>query len=239
MSKTPSIGSIVGIDPAAATVPWASILVPLHHCPKCNALFKDVLCPVCGHALDMSPTEIEIGGERHIIPAALQGAIPWSTYALIDQMRIEWLRPVSAEENQAGRPAGHFVIIVLFWTLFEVLMHGFYRSALADLPGELGDELLRTSRSISARAERLHRRRWGVTLWQDFADLGFSAVAEHLQRLQRARNAFVHGNPTAIDKALVQDTVGLLTDIQIAWVKLFNERCTGMSRRVQLWQDKY
>jgi hypothetical protein len=43
------------------------------------------------------------------------------------------------------------VIVILFWTLFESLMDRFYEAALADLPGELGPELLSRFASIGSR----------------------------------------------------------------------------------------
>jgi hypothetical protein len=167
----------------------------------------------------------------------MAGAMPWSTYALLDQMRIEWRRPIDANEGGHGRPAAHFVIVLLYWTLFEVLTDRFYRAAFADLPGNLEDELLDRASGIAQRIDRLYRSRWGVTLWDDFKDLGFVSVADHMRRVHKARNAFIHGNPAAIDDALVQATASLLTETQQAWVATFNRRCTGMTKKVQVWES--
>lgn len=40
------------------------------------------------------------------------------------------------------RLAQRLVVVILFWSLFEILIDGFYRAAFADLPGKLSDELL-------------------------------------------------------------------------------------------------
>lgn len=213
-------------------------MVPLVHCPACNGLFdpKDLLsCPVCGHELDRSPKWVEIDGVEHKLPPVMQGAIPYPTWTLLDHIRLEWERPVSA--TRSGRvSAPRLVIVILFWTLFEVLMERFYGAAFADLPGDLRTELLQRNANMGARLDRLYKRRWGVTFWDDLSAEGYAEAAAHLKRVQARRNAFVHGDPAAIDDDLVASTVAQLEAVQLGWVALFNKRCTGMNRRVPIWE---
>lgn len=226
------------MDVDGETTPrWSGGLVPLVHCPACNGLFdpKDPACPICGQELDRSPTLVEIDGVEHEFPSAMQGAIPSPTWALLDHIRLEWERPVSATRVGPG-PAPRLVIVILFWTLFEVLMERFYEAAFADLPGDLRTELLQRNPSISARLDRLYKRRWGVTFWEDLSAEGYAEAAAHLKLVQARRNAFVHGDPAAIDDNLVASTVAELEAVQLGWVALFNKRCTGMNRKVPIWE---
>lgn len=220
-----------------ATPRWSGGLVPLVHCPACNGLFdpKDPACPVCGHELDRSPTRVEIDGVERELPSIMEGAIPSPTWVLLDHIRLEWERPVSASRTGRG-PAPRLVIVILFWTLFEVLMERFYGAAFADLPGDLRMELLQRNASIGARLDRLYKRRWGVTFWDDLSAEGYAEAAAHLKLVQAQRNAFVHGDPDAIDDELVASTVTQLEAVQLGWVALFNKRCTGMNRKVPIWE---
>jgi len=102
-------------------------------------------------------------GVEHELPVATQGAMPWSTYVLIDRIRREWERPPTGEPRGLGRSSERFVIVILVWTLFETLIERFYEAAFADLPGELGAELLQRFASVGSRLDRLYERRWGRT----------------------------------------------------------------------------
>jgi len=217
---------------------WATGFVSMVHCRECNALYAEggQPCPVCRHCLDLSPVQVLVDGKEYTLPVALQGAIPWSIAVLLDQIRAEWERPVTKGSRFSGRASPKLVIVVLFWTLFEVMMERFFESAFADLPGELGEELLQRFSSIGSRLDRLYRRRWGITFWNDLATAGFPEVAEHLKIIQERRNAFIHGNPEVIDDALVQETLKRLVDVQNGWIALFNKRCTGLQRKIPIWQ---
>jgi hypothetical protein len=217
--------------------PWVDGLLPLIHCGECNALYRNACepCPVCGHQIDMSPRTIERDGVKHSVPAALAGALPYSSYVLLDQIRTELEHPVSDPNLASGRPAQHYVVIILLWTLFESLMERFFETAFADLPGKLGEELLRKFPNIGDRLGRLYKSRWGTTFWDDLATIGYAKAAEQLKLVQERRNSFVHGEPEAIDNDLVRTTVERLLDIQLGWVAVFNLRCTGLQRQVPLW----
>jgi len=75
----------------------------------------------------------------------------------------------------------------------------------------------------------------GKNFWKDLTAAGFGEAARLLKIVQERRNAFVHGDPEAIDDQLVEATVARLLDIQLGWVAVFNRRCTGMQRMVPIW----
>lgn len=179
------------------------------------------------------------GPEGKLMPTYIsQGAIPSSIATLLSLIRNEYERPLTVSLGGVLAPkAERLVIVILFWTLFETLIERFYLAALADLPPGLADELLKRNNSISARLERLYKARWGLTFWADLEDLGFGDAATHLRTIQRARNAFVHGDPEAIDDALVETTIAKLRSSQLGFISVFNRRCIGLNRKVQLWMN--
>jgi hypothetical protein len=185
--------------------------------------------------LDLEPQRIIVDGEEQIIPPAMQGAIPWSIFVLLEQIRIEAERATEPNETRLLSMSQRFTVVLLFWTLFEVLIDGFYRAAYADFLGELGDELLRRFPSIGSRLDRLYRRTWQTSFLDDLRSEGFDDEAELIVRVQSARNAFVHGNPEAIDDQLVDSTLRHLEGVQRGWIAMFNKRCTGRLERVPIW----
>jgi len=212
--------------------PWHG----LSHCPNCNALQRSQKCPVCGYALDFTPRRITVKGVEHLVPVATQGAIPWSTFVILRQIRLERERPTISVDGVPQRPSQRLAIVILFWTLFEILMDAFYRAAFADLPGELAEELLQRFSSIGGRLDRLYKRTWGVTFWADLESEGFAIDAAHLRLLQERRNAFIHGDPEAIDDDIVDATLERLESVQVGWIQLFNKRCIGRSKHVPMWK---
>jgi hypothetical protein len=213
--------------------PWHGLM----HCPECNGLHREVICPVCGHAVENQPQIIVVDGVEHLVPQAKQGAISWSTFLILERIKTEAERSHIAASGRPERFSHRFTVVLLFWTLFEVLVDGFYRAALADLPGQLDDELLERFPGIGGRLDRLHRRIWQTNFWADLEAEGFGEEATLLRRIQKARNAFVHGDPEAIGDDLVDATLAHLENVQKAWIILFNKRCTGRHRRVPIWQS--
>ena len=169
------------------------------------------------------------------MPMARFGAIPWSTFVLLTQIQFEARRSAATEESRFIGMSQRFTVVLLFWTLFEVLMEGFYRAAYADLPGELGEELLRRFPSIGGRLHRLYRRTWQVSFLDDLRSEGFHHEASLIDRVQGARNSFVHGDPEAIADELVDETLQRLENAQRGWIRIFNERCTGRENKVPIW----
>lgn len=165
----------------------------LHHCGEYNGLHRDYKCSVCGHEIDLAPIVLERNGVKHSIPAATAGALPRSAFALLHQMEVEWARPTaSLPENRTRYGSESLVIVILIWTLFETLMDRFYLAAFADMPGDLGGELLRRFPNIGGRLDRLYKLRWDTTFWDNLADNGYADAAIHPRTVQTARNNFVY-----------------------------------------------
>lgn len=186
---------------------------------------------------DFSPDRIVIDGEEQVVPQARQGAIPWSTFVLLTQIQIETQRSVTTDEIPLTGMSQRFTVVLLFWTLFEVLIDSFYRAAFADLPGELGSELLRRFPSVGGRLDRLYRVTWQSSFFDDLRNAGFKNEALLLRRVQTARNAFIHGHPEAIDDELVNLTLQHLESVQRGWIELFNKRCIGRKAKIPIWKS--
>lgn len=192
---------------------------------------------MCGHVIDNQPQIIVVNGVEHLVPQATQGAIPWSMFLILERIKIEGERSRIAASDRPERFSHRFAVVLLFWTLFEGLIDAFYRAALADLPGQLADELLERFPSIGGRLDRLYRRTWQTNFWADLESEGFGQESTLLSRIQKARNGFVHGDPEAIGDDLVDATLAHIENVQKAWIILFNKRCTGRRHRVPVWQS--
>ena len=83
----------------------------LIHCPGCNALHSQRSCPVCGHVLDLEPHHIVIDGVEHVVPQAMQGAIPWSIYVLLEQIEIEAVRPLIDLQRRSAKLSQRFTVV--------------------------------------------------------------------------------------------------------------------------------
>jgi hypothetical protein len=212
--------------------PWHGLI----HCPECNALHRDSRCEICGAELDLEPVHAIIDGEEMTLPPVMQGAIPWSIFVLLEQIRIESERPAEVRYNHT-RLSQRFTVVLLFWTLFEVLIDGFYRAAFADLPGQLGDELLQRFPNIGGRLNRLYQRTWQLNFADDLCLEGFEEEAALIGKIQSARNAFVHGSPEAIDDELVDLTLSNLESAQRGWIAIFNKRCTRRHNKIPIWMS--
>lgn len=198
-------------------------------------MLLDEPCPECGTDYrNAPPSELRVDGRIVRVSIAFQGALGWSEYTMLQLMHREWLRPLVDEVNRADVPAGdrpssRALIVLLFWTYFETLMSAFYDAASAHLPRPIAKDLLKRYGMIGTRLDKLHRIFFGSTYAEDLALLGYKAVGSHLRAVQRHRNAFVHGNPAAIDDALVEETARIIPSFHAAWIACFNHRCAGPS----------
>ena len=208
---------------------WWGIWKNRIRCGSCRAIMDLALpCPVC--ATDyrkVGPTKVVVDGRIMEVPPAFAGALDWSPYVMLQLMYREWLRPPGDLEGlpKTNRPSSRVLIVLIFWTYFETLMGWFYETATSDLPSAVGADLLARYGFIGSRIGRLHRILFGATYGQDLDGLGFTPVREHLEKVQRLRNAFVHGKPEAIGDALVDEVVKMMPDFQDAWIQSFNRRC--------------
>jgi hypothetical protein len=63
------------------------------------------------------------------------------------------------------------------------------------------------------------------TYKQDLNQVGGATVWGKLELIQQQRNAFMHGNPQAIDDGLVEVVVTMIPDFHEAWIRSYNLRC--------------
>lgn len=188
-----------------------------------------VPCPVCGTDYTrVGPTKVVVNGRTIEVPPVFQGALGWSPYVMLRLMHREWLRPPGVLEGlpKNDTPSARVLIVLTFWTYFETLMTWFYETATSDLPSAVRADLLARYGFIGSRIGRLHRILFGATYGEDLESLSFAPVRQHLEKVQRQRNSFVHGKPEAIDDGLVDEVVKMMPDFQNAWIQSFNKRCT-------------
>jgi len=155
----------------------------------------------------------------------------YEDWVYLKMLEREWKRPLTDADQfsaipSSKRPAARGVIVLLFWSYFETRVERLLRDSVRNIPGSIAEDLLRRYSSIGARLDRLYRILFATTYWLDLADLGFAPVSELLQQVQQSRNAFAHGQPEAINEALVLNLVGALRDEHESWIAVFNKRAT-------------
>jgi hypothetical protein len=188
-------------------------------------------CPVCGNdCRNVGPSEYLIDGKVITVPPAFAGALDYSPYVLLQLMHREWCRKTDDEDSFSGlpegsRPARQLLVALTFWTYFESPMGWFYESATQTLPVRITGDLLRRYNFIGARLDRLHRVLFDSTYEQDLDLSGFAPVRQHLELIQKQRNAFMHGNPQSITDSLVEETAAIIPRFHEAWIHTFNRRC--------------
>lgn len=160
----------------------------------------------------------------------MMGAIDWSDYVLLKMMHVEWERPFGHSDTLSGlpderRPSPRLVVVGLFWTLFERLMERFFEDATKRLPERVSADLLKRYSGIGVRIDRLFPLLFASSFAAELDRLGFGDVKAHLDKVQNARNAFIHGNPEAITESLVHQVAQRLPEVQQAWIALYNAQC--------------
>jgi hypothetical protein len=69
-----------------------------------------------------------------------------------------------------------------------------------------------------------YRIAFELTYRDDLIAAGHGQIWPHIVMIQEHRNAFAHGNPSAIDDTLVRCTVELLKAEHESWIAVFNKR---------------
>ena len=151
----------------------------------------------------------------------------YEDWTFLRMLQREWFRPVTdadrygpaAEENGASARA---IVVLVFWSYFETRIERLFRETAA-VPGKVMEYLL-DRHGVGARLDRLYKVVYSTTYWADLNDLGYGKVAALLRKVQKSRNDFAHGQPEAIDDALVEELVRRLKDEHEAWTAVFNRR---------------
>lgn len=95
---------------------------------------------------------------------------------------------------------------------------------MRNLPQRVTEDLLTRYTVIGARLDRLYRILFETSYRADLNMLGFEQVGQHLDRVQERRNDFAHGDPEAINDALVEAVVENLKREHEAWIAVYNRR---------------
>jgi hypothetical protein len=210
------------------TVLWRNLII----CGRCSGIRRiDTACSACGDPIPRFVEQVILleDGRKLSVPAAFMGAEGrFEDYIYLKMIEREWKRPV-LESDQLELPAGRrpsprAAIALLFWTYFETRIERLFRSGMRNVPIELAEDALRRYSFIGARLDRFYRIIFGTTYSADLTELGYADVSNHLSNIQRRRNDFIHGDPNAIDDALVALIVEKLEVEHDSWIAVFNKR---------------
>lgn len=165
-------------------------------------------------------------------PVAMGAEGRYEDYVYLQLLEREWKRPVTHQDTCAGldatrQPSPRAAIVVLFWSYFETRVERLLRAGMRNVPARLADDTLQRYSSIGSRLDRLYRVLFQTTYWADLTELGFDDIRHHLLLVQERRNAFAHGDPSAIDDSLVASVVENLRQEHEGWIAAYNRRGTG------------
>jgi hypothetical protein len=166
-----------------------------------------------------------------VAPASMGAEGRYEDWVYLRMLEREWRRPVTEADrispsDPTCQPSSRAAIVVLFWSYFETRIERLLRAGMRDVPARLAEDTLQRSSSIGSRLDRLYRVLFETTYWADLTVLGFDDIGRHLIQVQERRNAFAHGNPGAIDDALVAAVVDNLKREHEAWIAAYNRRGT-------------
>lgn len=199
---------------------------------KCGGIRRtEGACPVCGRDVaEVAATTIMRENGHEMTTHTFMGAEGrYEDYMYLKLMEREWKRPVTdadrvAEFDAASEPSPRAGIVVQFWSYFETRIERLLRAGMRNLPPRVTEDLLMRYSFIGQRLDRLYRILFDATYRGDLNELGFAPVAQHLALVQERRNDFTHGDPHAIDDALVAAVIENLKTEHEAWVAVFNYR---------------
>jgi hypothetical protein len=166
-----------------------------------------------------------------ISPAFMGAEGRYEDWVYLQMLEREWKRPVTdadrlSQPDPTRPPSPRAAIVVLFWSYFETRVERLLRAGMREVPPRLTEDTLQRYSSIGSRLDRLYRVLFETTYWADLTQLGFDDVSRHLTEVQQRRNIFAHGDPRAIDEALVTAVVNNLKREHEAWISVFNRRRT-------------
>ena len=197
---------------------WTSLWSGYIRCGNCSGIrtFSDP-CLACG--ADLSKEEhtlkLEDGQEISIPPVYMGAETRYEDYVYLQLMEREWERMTrdSASQNRlphTGQVSTGASLVLLFWTYFETRLEQLLRDGLRHIPPSFLEDALNRYSSVGARLERFYRIAFDSTYHTDLVSLGHSDVSAHLTRIQKQRNAFIHGSPQSIDDSLAISVVEML-----------------------------
>ena len=187
-------------------------------------------CPACGSdPYDLTPVEFEdLHGERHRVPRAFAGAEGrYEDWELLALMEREWKRPRPTDATTAnldGKMSYRATLVILYWTYFESRMNRLISIGLRSLPIRVQKDLSARYSGVGYHMRELYGILFGVKYRDDLLAIGADSIDGHLARVQKARNEFVHGFPSALSDGLVEAVVRYMKDEHEAWIGVYNRR---------------
>ncbi len=196
------------------TVLWHDLII-CTHCGGIRHIRKE--CSGCGDPGPCRPASVTTAhlkdGSEVQLQAVFMGAEGRiEDYTYLRMLEREWRRPIL----ESGQPEERYIntiaspraaIVLLFWSYFETRIERLLRKGMDKVPNRLMEDTLRHYSFIGLRLDRLYRVLFDTTYFADLKELGYGQVADHLAEIQRRRNDFSHGKPTAIDDAIVKTIV--------------------------------
>ena len=212
---------------------WTSLWSGYIRCGECSGIrtFNDP-CPACGADLpkDVEQTvKLEDGREISVLSAYMGAETRYEDYVYLQLMEREWERMMrdSASENRmpfTEQVSTGASLVLLFWTYFETRLEHLLRDGLQHVPPAFLEDALNRYSSVGTRLKRFYKIAFDSTYHSDLVSLGYSDVSAHLARIQKQRNAFVHGSPQSIDDSLATSVVEMLKQEHEAWIAVYNHR---------------
>jgi len=196
--------------------------------------YNKIYCSNCGGIFELTTTrECSVCGKQYVLDRheAFAGAIPWTSHVLLKLMQEEWKRPFNTDLSQDiyFKTSQRVIIVLLFWTQFETLIEQLLSTGMRTLPQGVSKLLLNKYHQITSRLQTLYPLLFQSTLSKDLVALGYIELNKLLEEVRIKRNDFLHGKPEAIDEDLVQRTVQQIPNLQEAWIKIYNLRCTEVN----------
>ena len=225
------------IDDLPTGTSWTSLWSGFIRCGECSGIRSfDEPCPACGAILrqDVGRTiRVDNGQEVDVAVAHMGAEARYEDYIYLQRMEREWKRMVDDSASMDRMPhttgiSAGASIVLLFWTYFETRVTHLLRDALQDIPSRFVDDALKRY-TIAARMKRFYKIAFGTTYYSDLKSLDYSDVSDHLERVRRRRNDFVHGTPESIDDSLVKAVVALLKRKHESWIAVYNLRASKNS----------
>lgn len=213
---------------------WGSLWSSYTVCGNCHAIWKCDDCPGCGaESHSTSPIKLQLadGSVEEVYPAFNGAEGRFEDYVYLELMQREWKRPlVPASRLFSGSPMNspseRAAIVLLFWAYFETRIDRLLVESLRAVSDRIAKYLLKRNSAISDRLDKLYRELFETSYYNDLLALGYPQVEQHIRDVQERRNRFVHGDPAAVDEALVIRVVDNLKIEHEAWIAVFNQRAT-------------
>jgi hypothetical protein len=214
---------------------WSALWNDYTICGECRGIRRfQGPCQICGDPPFRMESQLvrDATGREFRVPVTFMGAEGrYEDWVYLRMMEREWKRPVLDEDRFPGLsasagPSPRASIVILFWSYFETRIERLLRSGLPEIPTRVLDDMLRRYSAIGARLNDLYSVAFSSTYKKDLEEVGHGQIWPHLALVQERRNQFAHGQPQAIDDALVQKVVEKLKDEHEAWIAVFNKRAT-------------